>query len=311
MDERFARNIALFGAEGQQRLRETRVAVIGVGGLGSHVVQQLAFLGVGHFTLVEPEELDTTNRNRYIGSHWDDPIPGTPKVDIAERAIRSVDPEVPILKVPHSLLTKQAFAAVQRCQWVFGCLDDDGIRLVLTELCLAYRLRLVDLASDVDRAPDTGVIHDYGGRVCVCQDGNGCLMCMGAIDPRQAARQFEDDGARRDRENIYGVEKSVLEGTGPSVVSINGVIASLGVTEFMVAVTGLRQPQRHLVYHGRTGKVTVSQDQSVADCWYCRSVFGAGASADVERYLTARCPKQQRSSLFEFARDRGQPRETR
>jgi hypothetical protein len=296
MDERFARNIALFGAEGQQRLLETSVAVVGVGGLGSHVVQQLAFLGVGHLTLVEPEELDTTNRNRYIGSRWDDPIPGTQKVDIAERSIRTIDPAVSILKVPYSLLTEQAFAAVRQCQWVFGCLDDDAIRLVLTELCLAYRLRLVDLASDVDRDPDSGVIHDYGGRVCVCQDGSGCLMCMGTIDSREAARRFEDDDAQRDRENIYGVEKSVLDGTGPSVVSINGVIASLGVTEFVVAVTGLRQPQRHLEYHGQTGKATVSQDPPVADCWYCRSVFGAGASAEVERYLAARCSRFSRRS---------------
>ena len=288
MDERFARNIALCGAEGPQRLLATRVAGVGVGGLGSHVVQQLAFLGIGHFTLVEPEELDMTNRNRYIGSHWDDPVPGTPKVDIAERLIRAIDPDVSILKVPTSLLTEQAFAAVRQCQWVFGCLDDDAIRLVLTELCLAYRLRLVDLASDVDRDPDSGAIHDYGGRVCVCQDGNGCLMCMGTIDPREAARQFEGDGAWRDWESIYGVEKSVLDGTGPSVVSINGVIASLGVTEFMVAVTDLRPPQRHLVYHGRLGKVTVPEEPPVAKCWYCRSVFGAGAAAEVERYLTAR-----------------------
>jgi len=289
MHERFARNIALLGAEGQQRLLETSVAIVGVGGLGTHVVQQLAFLGVGHFTLVEPEELDTTNRNRYIGSRFDDHIPGTPKTDIAERLIRSVDPEVPILKVPHSLLTEHSFAAVRQCQWVFGCLDDDAIRLVLSELCLAYRLRLVDLASDVDRDPNSGVIHDYGGRVCVCQDREGCLMCMGIVDPREAARQFEDDGARRDRESIYGVDKSVLDGAGPSVVSINGVVASLGVTEFMVAVTGLRTPQRHLVYHGLTGKVTVSQDPPVPDCWYCRNVVGAGASAGVERYLAANC----------------------
>jgi len=284
MDERFARNIALFGAEGQQRLLETRVAVVGVGGLGAHVVQQLAFLGVGHFTLVEPEELDTTNRNRHIGSRCDDPIPGTRKVDIAKRLVRTIDPAVSILKVPNSLLTEQAFAAVRQCQWVFGCLDNDAIRLVLTELCLAYRLRLVDLASDVDRDPNSGVIR-YGGRVCVCQDGNGCLMCMGMINPREAARQFEDDGSRRDRESIYGVEKTVLDGTGPSVVSINGVIASLGVTEFMVAVTGLREPQRHLEYHGQTGKVTVSQDPPTADCWYCKRTFGAGTSANVERYL--------------------------
>lgn len=287
MDDRFARNIALFGGEGQRRLLETSVAIIGVGGLGIHVVQQLAFLGVGKFTLIEPEELDTTNRNRYVGSRFDDPIPGTLKVDIAERLIRSVDPAVPILKVPRSLLSQEAFAAVRASQWVFSCLDQDGIRLVLAELCLAYRVKLVDLASDV--VTDGARLH-YGGRVCVCQGGNGCLMCMHVIDPNEAAMQFENDQAIQDRRTIYGVDPAVLGRTGPSVVSINGVVASLGVTEFMVAVTGLRAPQRHLEYYGEAGKVMVSQDLAVADCWYCRNVFGAGHAAEVERYLAA-CPK--------------------
>jgi len=296
MDERFARNIALFGTKGQQRLLETSVAVVGVGGLGSHVVQQLAFLGVRHFTLVEPEELDTTNRNRYIGSRWDDPIPGTQKVDIAERLIRSIDPNVSVLKMPRSLLTEQAFAAVQECEWVFGCLDDDAIRLVLNELCLAYRLRLVDLASDVARDSDSDIINDYGGRVCVCQDGEGCLVCMDTLTPQEIAQRFENDDAHQDRKDIYGVEKSVLDGTGPAVVSINGVIASLGVTEFMAAVTGLRPPQRHLEYHGRTGKVTASQDPPAAECWYCRHVLGAGASADIKRYLATGLAKRLHQS---------------
>ena len=289
MDDRFARNIALFGVKGQERLLDTSVAVVGVGGLGIHVVQQLAFLGVGSFTLVEPEELDTTNRNRYVGSRFDDPVPGTLKVDIAERLIRSIDPTVPILKVPRSLLSEEAFAAARDSQWVFGCLDDDAIRLVLAELCLAYRMRLVDLASDV--VPDTAGPR-YGGRVCVSQDGNGCLMCMKAIDPNEAGMQFEGDHARKDRKAIYGVDKALLGGKGPSVVSVNGVIASLAVTEFMAAMTGLRAPQRHLEYYGHTGKVTVCQDQPVADCWYCRNVFGAGDSADVERYLATDLAKR-------------------
>jgi len=290
MDERFARNIALFGEQGQQRLRETSVAVVGIGGLGTQVVQQLAFLGVGHFTLIDPEQLDTTNRNRYAGSRWDDPVPGTLKVDIAERLVRSIDPVIPICKVPCSLLSRQAFTAIRGSHWVFGCLDDDATRLVLSELCLAYELNLIDLASDV--VPDDAGLR-YGGRVCVCQNGNGCLVCMDSIDPRDLDRQFEDDHAKRDREAIYGVDKAVLGSTGPSVVSINGIIASVAVTEFMVAVTGLRQPQRHLEYHGHTGKVTVCQNPPLVDCWYCRNLFGAGASADVERYLTSSLARRQ------------------
>ena len=78
--ERYNRNILFFGKAGQERLTSASVAVIGIGGLGSHVVQQLALLGIGKFILIDPEEIDKTNRNRYIGVRDDDPIPGTPKV---------------------------------------------------------------------------------------------------------------------------------------------------------------------------------------------------------------------------------------
>ena len=82
--KRFERNIELFGESGQQRLRESRVAVVGVGGLGTHVVQQLALLGVGALTLVDGEELSESNKNRYVGVRHDDPVPGSRKVDLAE-----------------------------------------------------------------------------------------------------------------------------------------------------------------------------------------------------------------------------------
>src|SRR6266446_10531916 len=97
---RFDRNIGLFGAEGQRILRQTRVAVVGVGGLGSHVVQQLALLGVGGITLIDHEEVSTSNKNRYIGLRNDDPIPGTAKVATAARLIESIDPKIEILKIP-------------------------------------------------------------------------------------------------------------------------------------------------------------------------------------------------------------------
>src|ERR1700739_765939 len=63
---RFDRNIRFFGEEGQNRLRNTRVTVVGAGGVGGHVIQQLALLGVGTITVIDKEELDETNRNRYI-----------------------------------------------------------------------------------------------------------------------------------------------------------------------------------------------------------------------------------------------------
>jgi len=279
--DRFDRNVRFFGAEGQRRLRASRCAVVGVGGLGTHVVQQLALLGVGRLDLIDAEELDETNLNRYVGVRRDDPIPGTRKIDIGKRLAASVDPEIRVETVCDSFVSEAGFAAIRAADFVFGCLDSVGARLVLTELCAAYARPYIDLASDVF----TEERLRYGGCVCFALGGQGCLSCFDQLDREEAGQDLETEAARRDRAAIYGVDRGLLHRAGPSVVSLNGVIASLGVTEFMVGVTGLRQPRRLLTYDGSTGKVTVGSDPVVPDCWYCKVLYGRGAEADVERHV--------------------------
>ncbi len=67
LPERYDRNARLFGNEGQRKIRQTKVAVVGVGGLGSPLVQHLALLGIGEAALIDDDELDETSRNRWGG----------------------------------------------------------------------------------------------------------------------------------------------------------------------------------------------------------------------------------------------------
>ncbi len=279
--DRFERQERLFGKEGQAKLTAARVAVVGVGGLGTQVVQQLALLGVGELALIDGEELAITDRNRYIGARHDDPIPGTRKVAIGERTAVGIDPVIKVVKIPASLVSDAAFAAVIAADYVFGCLDSEGARLVLTELTAAYAKPYIDLASDVIR----GETLLYGGQVCVAWDGSGCLVCGGLLDVAEAQAELAGVEDRRNRDTLYGLERAALGRSGPSVVSINGVIVSLGVTEFMVAVTGLRAPQRVLTYHGQRGAVGVLKDAPMPDCYYCRGIRGRGDAVDVQRYI--------------------------
>jgi len=124
--------------------------------------------------------------------------------------------------------------------------------------------------------------------VCVAWDGNGCLVCCGLLDVPDAQAELAGVEDRRNRDALYGVERAALGRSGPSLVSINGVVASLGVTEFMVAVTGLRAPQRVLTYHGQRGVVGVLKDAPMPDCYYCRGIRGRGNAVDVQRYIRAR-----------------------
>lgn len=162
--DRFDRNIRFLGAEGQAKLRQAHVAVIGCGGLGQHVVQQLAFLGVGKLILIDDECLSGSNLNRYVLARHDDPIPSTHKVDLAIRAITAIDPAIETYAVRNSLRSREAFDALERARTIFGCVDNEGTRLVLNEYAKAYSKEYYDLATDVEEGPKLR----FGGAGCSC-----------------------------------------------------------------------------------------------------------------------------------------------
>ena len=91
---RYSRHILLddIGIEGQQRLLNSRVLVVGAGGLGSPVAMYLAASGVGNITLADPDQVDLTNLQRQI-AHTTDRV-GQTKVASAATALHAINPEV-------------------------------------------------------------------------------------------------------------------------------------------------------------------------------------------------------------------------
>ena len=278
-EARFDRNERLFGKEGQVRLRQTRVAVMGAGGLGSHAIAQIALLGVGGIAPVDRQDIARSDRNRYIGV-WDtDPIPGSPKVALAERHVHLIDPAITVTPIKDDILSAAGLKAIEEADFVFGCVDNDGVRFFINEACIAYEKPLIDLASDV---PEPGV---FGGRVAIVTGGHGCLHCLELLDPDEVRRYHSPTELVENEAAVYGIEASALAETGPSVVSVNGVVASLGVTAFMALATGMQVHYTFQTYRGDRGTVTKKTMTAPEDCYYCSVVRGQGDRADLERYF--------------------------
>jgi molybdopterin-synthase adenylyltransferase len=276
---RFGRQIEFFGKEGQEKLAQIKVCVVGAGGLGSHVAQQLAFLGISHIVIIDHDPLSDSNFNRLIGVHHDDKV-GTPKVDILYRLVKSIDKSIKVETVPGLVNTPKATKALLECNYVIGCVDNDGARLFLNELCLAYNLPYFDLATEIH--PEN---TEYGGRVVFVNEDPGCLMCIGEIDQLEASKFLQSKERQQDHENIYGVAKNELEGSGPSVVTLNGVIASMGCTEFMVNVTGVRRANKKVSYHGASGIISRKSNEYKKDCYYCNVVRNMKDKVNIEKYF--------------------------
>jgi hypothetical protein len=272
--ERYSRNEALFGAEGQRKIAQTKVAIVGLGGLGSHVAQQLAYLGVTDYALVDPDIVTDSSLNRLVGAIDADVAEEMQKILVTERMIKAVKPDATVKTFDGKVDTIGAEPLIARADVVFGCLDRDRARLQLTEICARHAKPYFDLASD------TGGEGDelwYGGRVVFC-DGTRCLVCLQLLDQEQMARDSMTPEQREADARIYGVERGALAGMGPMVVSVNGAVASIAVTECMVYVTGLREPAGQLTYRGDQQVIRRSLDVPEEGCYYCAGLWGSAAA---------------------------------
>ena len=103
--------------------------------------------------------------------------------------------------------------------------------------------------------------------------GKGCLACREELDQSEVQRYFATPEQRIEDDKIYGIDRSALGPSGPSVVFLNGILASLAVTEFATFTTGLRSPLPYLTYRGEMGIVTTTKASSGGGCYYCDSLW--------------------------------------
>jgi molybdopterin/thiamine biosynthesis adenylyltransferase len=281
---RFARQILAFGEEGQRNIAAESVGIVGLGGIGSHIAQGLAYLGVRDFLLVDDDRVEVTNLNRLVGALLTDAESQVPKVAVGARMIRLINPEASVAEIPKNLRSTEAIEALVSRPVIFGCVDGDGARLILTELAAAYRLTLVDCATEI--LLEEGRLREFGGRVVVCRPGEFCLDCAQQIDMEIAKKELESVEVREARRRHgYGAGDAA---PAPSVVSLNGVIANIAITEFLAMAAGIREPNRQTTYYGLRGNVNVRNDARRPQCYVCGFLVGKQDAANVFRYVEER-----------------------
>ena len=119
-NDRYSRQTFL-GGDAQQALETCAVAVVGLGGGGSHVVQQLAHLGVRHLHLFDPDKSELSNLNRLVGASLSDVSAATPKVEISRRMIERIDPAADVSL--HECVWQKAADDIKACDVIISCVD--------------------------------------------------------------------------------------------------------------------------------------------------------------------------------------------
>ena len=260
IDEMFDRNVRAFGAQGQQVLHALHVGVVGVGGTGSFVVEELARLGVGHLTLIDHEQIESTNLNRLVGAQEKDV--GLQKVEVLGEAARRAQPGITLDLVPQSILLEEVARRLLDCDLVFCCTDSHGSRAVINQVAYQYCVPTFDIGVRIDA--EEGTVTGATSRVQMLAPGLPCLVCHALLSPEAVRRDLMTRQAREQDPYIVGFHEPQ-----PAVISINGAATSSAVTMFLTAVTGLPSGARHLVGRPLEGTVRAAIGAPRQDCVVC------------------------------------------
>jgi hypothetical protein len=208
---------SFLGTNSETVLCRSKAALVGLGGGGSHVAQQLAHIGLGNFLVIDPDFIEDTNLNRLVGATLEDVRLGTAKVDIAERVIKSVNPAAEVIKRLASW--SEVTAELRDVDVIFACVDSIGCRSELESFARRFLIPLIDIGVDVHELNGE---FSIGGQVVLSMPDKPCMHCMGLVTDEALAKEAARYGAA---------------GGKPQVVWPNGTLASIAVGSFMKLVT--------------------------------------------------------------------------
>src|SRR5256714_6148923 len=166
--ERYSRHLLIpeIGAEGQQKLLDAKVLLLGAGGLGSPTALYLAAAGVGTLGIVDNDEVDLSNLQRQV-LHSTDRI-GVPKVDSAEETLHGINPDVEVVKYPVRLDASNIMEIIEGYDVIVDGLDNFPTRYLLNDASVRLKIPVVSAA-----------ILGFDGQLSVFAPYEGpCYRCL-------------------------------------------------------------------------------------------------------------------------------------
>jgi len=274
-DDAYERQLRMFGFDGQKRLNECHVAILGLGGIGSLVAELLARLGVGRFTLIDDDVVEVSNLSRIVGADRVDAEHAARKIDVAERVILQANPSTVVVKIADDIAKESVAKTLAATDYLFLAADSMRARLVFNAVVHQYLVPGVQLGSKV-RADSEELLLDVMSANRPVRPGSGCLWCNGLIDMSSLAKEAKTEEERK--EQAYGVEEP-----NPSVITLNAIAAAHAVNDFLLDFLELRSDAGIVQYehfHHLSRKRMLVEPRKDETCPECSSGEGRFARGD-------------------------------
>jgi sulfur-carrier protein adenylyltransferase/sulfurtransferase len=239
--ERYSRHLLVpeIGLEGQTKLLESKVLLLGAGGLGSPTALYLAAAGVGTLGIVDDDEVDLSNLQRQV-IHTTDRI-GVAKVDSAEESVKAINPDVEVVKYKTRLDASNVMEIIQGYDVIVDGVDNFPTRYLLNDATVRLGIPVVSAS-----------ILGFDGQLSVFKPHDGpCYRCLYPVPP--PAEMAPSCGAN----GVLGV--------------LPGTMGLLQATEVIKLVTGAGEPLvgRLLLYEALGATFTELKVRRDPECEIC------------------------------------------
>ncbi|WP_343230493.1 ThiF family adenylyltransferase [Salinigranum marinum] len=273
--ERYDRSIRALSLEGQQRLADSKIAVVGLGGLGSVVATELARLGVCNFLLVDHDCVERSNLPRIYGAYEEDI--GRPKVDVVGDHLQRIDTGIEVI-TRRCRVQDLSVSELWSCRVLVGAVDSLGARLFLNEFAVRHLLTYVDGGTAIKTdGTDDRIAEERGLVQLVAPGATACFDCLGRRDAEQL--RIEQLGDAELQEEIQrGYVDADVRAPQPAIAPLNGVVASAITRTVTKVVTEYDHPADYLRFDGRSDELVSVTTHPNAACVTCgvEGVLGHG-----------------------------------
>lgn len=218
------------GEQGQEKLANARVFVVGAGGLGCAALQYLAAAGVGKIGICDSDNLEISNLHRQ--TLYEASQAGRPKTDLAAYRMRSLNPHVEIIEHRARLDTDNVDSLVDGYNWILDCGDNFDLSFTLNDACVRLGKTLVAAS-----------IYQFEGHVFIVRPNGPCLRCLWEhIPPPDCVGNCAEVG-------VLGVVPGVLGGLQASetIKDILGLPTLAGELMMVCLLPNTMQTMRVLV----------------------------------------------------------------
>ncbi len=228
------RQIKALGQNVQAQLERLDIGIVGLGGTGSAVAEQLARMGVKKLRLVDNDRVEKSNLSRLYGSTIQDVRRKKYKVDVIGSHVDKISPHLKIIKVSETVMKGDVLRSLASCDIIFSCLDRHGPRAVLNELSYQCFIPIIDVGVGLQK-DESGVVGGTA-RATIIGPGLPCLICQDIVRPEVITAENlspEDYIKRRAEGYVADLPQNV-----PSAVTYTTLAASLGLLMFTELLLG-------------------------------------------------------------------------